>query len=151
MTASLRDTVWVALVAALWLPPPVLAQGAQALQIPGIAELEGVPRVRIDSSDVATTRRAVDPAEATRSLVRIRIRDGRYFWASRNDEPLRVSSAGSFTYLTADQGSYIRLTRLNDTISYVEHVDLKERGSVTWWGELRIDCRSSILPRFLCL
>jgi hypothetical protein len=143
MTASLRDTVWVALVAALWLAPTVFAQDAgQTLQIPGIAELEGMPRVRVDSSDVATTRRPVEPAEATRSLLRIRVRDGRYFWASRNDAPLRVTSAGAFTYLTAEPGSYIRLTRLNDTIAYVEHVDLKERGSVTWWGELRI-----VLPK----
>jgi hypothetical protein len=29
------------------------------------------------------------------------------------------------------------MTRLNDRVSYVEHVDLAS-GSVTWWGELRI-------------
>jgi hypothetical protein len=70
--------------------------------------------------------------------LRLRVRDGKVFWASRNDVPLTVSSSGAFTYLTSEPGSYIRLTKLNDKISYVEHVDLKEHGSVTWWGELRL-------------
>ena len=50
---------------------------------------------------------------------------------------LRLSSSGVFTYLSSEPGQYIRLTRLNDKISYIEHVDLG-LGSVTWWGELRI-------------
>jgi hypothetical protein len=67
----------------------------------------------------------------------IRIVDGQYYWASRDNRPLRLQSSGEFTYLSSEPGQYIRFTRMNDRISYVEHVDLAH-GSVTWWGELRI-------------
>jgi hypothetical protein len=111
----------------------------QRVEIPKAAILQGVPTVRIDSAEDATTRRILDPAEASQNPLRVRVRDGRFYWASHDNRLLQLNSSGPFTYLTSSEpGSYIRLTRLNDKISYVEHVDLKERGSVTWWGELRI-------------
>jgi hypothetical protein len=62
---------------------------------------------------------------------------GQLYWATRDNRLLRVNSSGEFTYLTSDPGQYIRLTLLDDRISYAEHVDLTS-GSVTWFGELRI-------------
>jgi hypothetical protein len=67
----------------------------------------------------------------------IRVVDGQFYWTSRENRPLRLSQSGEFTYLASDPGRYIRFTRLDDQIGYVEHLDAAW-GSVTWWGELRI-------------
>jgi hypothetical protein len=77
-------------------------------------------------------------AEIAAHRLEITIENGRYFWASRNNEPLTIGSAGEFTYLSSSEpGKYIRFTRLNRTLTYVEHVDMAF-GSVTYVGELRI-------------
>ena len=100
--------------------------------------LEGVPAVRVDASKEGATRRTLNSAEATKQSLKIRIVNGRYLWASREDRPLTLSSSGEFTYLTSSEpGQYVRLRRINDRIDYVEHVDMAS-GSVTYWGELRI-------------
>ena len=128
--------VGVALVAgrALAQDPPQ----PQSVQIPTTTTaLEGIPTVRTDSGEGATTRHVLDKAEAATNLLRVRVVDGRYYWTSRGNRPLRLSSSGPFTYLSSEPGTYIRFTRINDAIAYVEHVDLA-LGSVTWWGELRI-------------
>ena len=110
----------------------------QRVEIPAAAmSLEGIPTVRIDSTEGATTRRVLDPTEATKSRLRVRVADGQFYWATRGNSPLRLNASGEFTYLSSEPGQYIRFTRLNDKISYVEHVDLTF-GSVTWFGELRI-------------
>jgi hypothetical protein len=68
----------------------------------------------------------------------IKAENGRYFWASRGNLPLTLSSSGEFTYLASSEpGKYVRFRRVNDRITYVEHVDMAH-GSVTYWGELRI-------------
>ena len=82
-------------------------------------------------------RRALDGEEAARQSLKIRVDNGKYFWATRENVPLTLTTAGEFTYLTAEPGQYIRLRRVNDKIEYVEHVD-KEWESVTWWGEMRV-------------
>ena len=56
---------------------------------------------------------------------------------TRGNRLLSLNSFGEFTYLSSQPGQYIRFARLNDKISYVEHVD-STSGSVTWFGELRI-------------
>ena len=111
---------------------------AAAGQIPGNAtSLEGLPTVRIDTTQDGATRRELGGAEAAANRLRIRIVDGRYYQAGR-DRPLTVSTAGEFTYLLSDEpGRYVRFRRLNDRLTYVEHVDMAA-GSVTFWGELRI-------------
>jgi hypothetical protein len=108
------------------------------VEIPEAATvLEGTPTVRIDSSEGSTTRRVLSAAEAEQARLTVKIVDGRLYWTSRENRPLQFSSTGDFTYLSSEPGKYIRLTRLNDKISYVEHIDLAGR-TVTWWGELRI-------------
>jgi hypothetical protein len=110
----------------------------QRVQLPaGGATLEGIPTVRIDTSQGGATRKVLTAAEAKQDRVTISKVDGQYFWASRQNKLLQLNSSGPYTYLSAEPGSYIRLTRINDRIDYVEHLD-SPLGSVTWWGELRV-------------
>ena len=114
----------------------------QAVVVPVIPKdatvLEGVPSVRLDVTDHGTTRLELDRKHAAAEALKIEIVDGRYFWASREKQPLTVTTAGEFTYLmSTEPGKYVRFKKLNDRISYVEHVDT-EFGSVTYWGQLRI-------------
>lgn len=123
----------------------VLAQGGaqpSTAQIPVNAiALEGIPTVRVDSAAGDTTRRVLSQNEATKSRLVVNIVDGKYYWTSRDNRPLRLDASGPFTYLSSEPGQYIRFTRINDKVAYVEHVDMP-LGSVTWWGELEI-----ILPK----
>ena len=110
----------------------------QPVEIPATATvLEGIPTVRIDSTEGGATRRVLSASEAAKSRLTVGVVDDRYYWTSRENRLLEKSSSGEFTYLSSDPGHYIRFTRLNDKISYTEHVDLPS-GSVTWWGELSI-------------
>lgn len=125
---------------AVWAPrsPGQETAQPQKVEIPADATtLEGIPTVRIDSAEGGTTRRILSAAEADRARLTVKVVDGRFYWTSRGHRPLELSSTSEFTYLSSEPGHYIRLTRLNDRISYVEHVDLR-LGSVTWWGALRI-------------
>jgi hypothetical protein len=110
----------------------------QKVEIPATATtLEGVPTVRIDSAQAGATRRLLTAAEASKERLTVTVVNGQFYWTSRGNRPLRLSLSRIFTYLSSEPGQYIRLTRLDDKISYVEHVDLG-LGNVTWWGELRI-------------
>jgi hypothetical protein len=105
---------------------------------PGTTALEGTPTLRVDTTRDSTTRRQLDAAEAAGSRLRIQIRDGAFIWSSRDDRRLTASASGAFTYLSSNEpGRYVRIQRLNDRLTYIEHVDT-ELGSVTYWGELRI-------------
>jgi hypothetical protein len=91
------------------------------VQIPtGAVTLEGIPTARIDSTEQGAARRVLGDAEA-----------------SRENKLLQLNSSGPYTYFSSEPGKYVRCTRINDRISYVEHVDSALR-SVTWRGELRI-------------
>ena len=146
MTASrfTRQRTWlVAATAVLALSTPGVrgqtGANRSGLDIPQSATaLEGVPRVRIDVTQDAADRRVLNTAEAATNELTIRIADGRFYWTSRDNRALALTSSGEFTYLSAKEpGDYVRLRRLNDTLTYVEHVDTP-LGSVTYWGELRI-------------
>jgi hypothetical protein len=115
----------------------VVTLALQRVDIPSTARgLEGVPAVRIDSTAEQTTRRVLSKAEADEHRVKVDVVDGRYYLAGEK-RPLQLTSSGGFTYLSAEPGRYIRFRKLNDRISYVEHIDMAS-GSVTYWGELRI-------------
>jgi len=114
------------------------ARRPQAIEIPADATaLEGVPTVRIDTADARTTRHVLDPAEAAKDRLLVSIVDGQFYWTTRENRRLRLNSSGDYTYLSSEPGNYIRMTRVNDRVSYVEHVDLGSE-SITWWGELTI-------------
>lgn len=111
MAGSYVPIVYALTLVLMALPAP------QGVQIPSTATaLEGVPAVRIDSAEQRTTRRVLGKAEADENRLKVNI---------------------EFTYLSSDPGRYIRLRKLNDRISYVEHIDMSSQ-SVTYWGELRI-------------
>jgi hypothetical protein len=99
--------------------------------------LEGIPTVVVEDTGQATTRHALTADEAAKNRLRVRVKDGRFFWESRDGGPMEVSKAGAYTYLSSQPGRYVRLTNLNGRITYVEHVD-QESGSMTFRGELRI-------------
>jgi len=110
----------------------------EGVQIPaGAATLEGIPTVRVDSTEQGATRKVLKPTEALKERLTVKQVDGKYFWASRENKLLQLNSSGPYTYLSSEPGKYIRFTRINDRITYVEHVD-SALGSVTWFGELRI-------------
>jgi hypothetical protein len=100
--------------------------------------LEGQPAVRVDATKEGATRRQLGRDEAANHRLKISIVNGKYYWASRENRPLTLTSSGEFTYLSStDPGQYVRFKKINDRIEYVEHVD-KAFESVTFWGELRI-------------
>lgn len=104
----------------------------------GNQTLEGLPDVRVEATRDRVVRRTLDAAESARSRLTITIADGKFYWGAKASAPLTVTTAGSFTYLSSTEpGRYIRIQELNDTLNYVEHVDMPF-GSVTFWGELRI-------------
>jgi hypothetical protein len=122
--------------------PGEAQEGRSGLVIPQNATaLEGIPRVRIDTTRDTVTRRELAAAEAAKSRLTIRIDDGRLYWASRDDRLLTRTASEEFTYLLSTvPGRYVRIRELNDTLTYVEHLDMPS-GSVTYWGELRIVVR----------
>ena len=115
------------------------AQNQAPPSSPGTATaLEGTPTVRVDVSQDGAMRRTLTRTEAAAETLSIRVKDGRLFWASQGDRPLTLTSAGDMTYLSsAEPGRYVRLRRINDKLTYVEHLDMGSR-SVTYWGELRV-------------
>jgi hypothetical protein len=114
------------------------ASRPQSVQIPaGAVTLEGIPTVRIDSTEQGATRRVLGAAEARRERLTVSQMNGKFYWASRENKLLQLNSSGPYTYLSSEPGRYIRFTRINDRISYVEHLD-SARGNVTWWGTLKI-------------
>ena len=119
----------------------VHAQGTsepQRVQLPaGAAILAGIPTVRVGTSQEGATRQVLTPAEAKQHPLTITKIGRQYYWTSRENKLLQLNSSGPYTYLSSEPGSYIRFTRINDRIDYVEHLD-SPIGSVTWWGELRI-------------
>jgi hypothetical protein len=144
MRRLIQTTVFVASVMAAGLS--LAAQGGigqetarpQRVEIPvGTTSLEGLPTVRIDSAKDTTTRHVLDAAEAAKARLTIKVIDGQFYWTTRGNRQLRLDLSDRFTYFSSEPGQYIRMTRLNDKISYVEHVDVTS-GSVTWFGELRV-------------
>lgn len=134
-------SVGVAVAGLAFTAPILFGQGAvpsPAIEIPANATaLEGIPNVRVDVAEARTTRRVLGPADAAKDRLLISVVDGQFYWTTRDNRRLRLNSFGDYTYLSSEPGKYIRLTRVNDKLSYVEHVDLGSE-SITWWGELKI-------------
>jgi hypothetical protein len=113
-------------------------QAPGAVEIPKTATaLEGTPTVRIDSTASGTARTVLSKTEASQHKLAVKMVDGKPVWASQGGRPLNLDVADGYTYLSSDPGHYIRLRKLKDRISYVEHLD-SDPGHVTYWGELRI-------------
>jgi hypothetical protein len=138
-----RTTQAIGLVAALAILSWASSSRAQTIGatpvIPDNATaLEGLPTARLDATSEGAKRQRLDRDHAARQALQITIVNGRYYWTSRENRPLTLTTAGEFTYLTpTEPGQYVRFRKINDRLSYVEHVDMGF-GSVTYWGELRI-------------
>ncbi len=114
------------------------SEGVPASIPAGATALQGLPTVRVDTTVDKTKRHALTAKEANEHGLRITLTGGRYFWTSRQNEELTLQPSGEFTYLTtASPGQYVRLRRVNDRLTYVEHLDMGSQ-SVTYYGELRI-------------
>ena len=117
------------------------AQGTGApapLDIPKTATaLEGIPSVRVDLSEAASQRRVLGKDEAAKNKMGIQVKNGQFFWASQGGEPLALNRKGEFTFLSATPGNYITLRKVNDRLTYVEHLDNKGQ-YITYFGELRV-------------
>lgn len=113
-----------------------------ALNLPSDAtSLEGLPTVSISTTAEGALRRQLTPEQAASHRLAIRIARGALYWSSRDDRRLTLASIDGFTYLwSGEPGRYVRIQRLNDRLTYVEHVDTPS-GSVTFWGELRVVLR----------
>jgi hypothetical protein len=96
-----------------------------------------MPRVQVETTDTTTNRHVLAAAEASARRLTIRVQAGQFF-ADASAQPLTLTRAGEFVYLSSTEpGKYIRVRRVNDRLTYVEHVDQGTR-SVTYWGELRV-------------
>lgn len=114
------------------------SEGVPASIPAGATALQGLPTVRVDTTVDETKRHTLTAKEANEHGLSITVTGGRYFWTSRRNEELTVRTGGEFTYLTtANPGQYVRLRRIDDRLTYVEHLDMDSR-SVTYYGELRI-------------
>ena len=100
--------------------------------------LEGRPEVRIDTNRDGASRQILDAQQAGESLLTLTVDKGQLYWGDEQ-RPLTVTSSGDFIYLSssAEPGRYVRVRRLNDRFTYVEHVD-KGSQSITYWGELKV-------------
>jgi hypothetical protein len=121
---------------------PLLAQAApaapQTFELPKTATtLEGIPSVRVDLSEAASQRRVLGKDEAAKNKMSIQVKNGQYFWSSQGGEPLALNRKGEFTFLSSTPGNYIRLRKVKDRITYVEHLDNKGQ-YITYFGELRV-------------
>ena len=127
-------------VAALLAPTIIGQTQATPASVPipaNAVALEGRPTVRVDSAQSNTTRSVLNETESAKGRLVVTIIDGQYYWTSRDNRRLRLEPSGPFTYLSSEPGRYIRFTRIDDKVAYVEHVDTA-LGSVTWWGELQV-------------
>lgn len=115
------------------------AKSQGAVEIPKNATaLEGLPQIKIETTQDGATRHELNAVEAAHSRLVIKIVDGHLYWAGREGGSLHVTRSGDFTYLSwTEPGQYVGFRRLGDRLIYVEHVDLP-LGGVTYWGELRI-------------
>jgi hypothetical protein len=122
----------------LWAYSAGAQDGRPVVFPPNATALEGLPTLRVETTPEATTRRQLDSEEAAASRLSIRIKDGSFYWSSRDDRRLTLTASGEFTYLSSTEpGRYVRIRRLNDRLTYVEHLDTT-LGTVTYWGELRV-------------
>jgi hypothetical protein len=136
MNRVMAALVGLGLVAAVTFSYAGSPQGVVEIP-PDAAALEGIPHVRIDVTQDGVTRRQLGAAEAAKDRLTITIVDGRLYRAGE-DRPLFVTSSKDFVYLSSvEPGKYVRVRKLDDRYSYIEHMDMPF-GSVTFWGELRI-------------
>lgn len=138
----MRTWICCGVVALVMFGASLAAQSQSAGTPPAIptdaTALEGSPTVEVETTVDATRRLVLNAEEAGKHGLRISLLDGRYFWSSHQNEELTPRTSGEFIYLmTSTPGQYVRLTRVKDRLTYVEHMEVGGR-TVSYFGELRI-------------
>ena len=100
----------------------------------------GTPTIRVFATPENDERQKLDAATAQKNeCVIVQRGKNKYFWASRNNEPLRRVDLGQFTYFIHDRGAgYVKVftgsrEEAKAPADYVENIN---RGFevVTYWG-----------------
>ncbi len=100
----------------------------------------GIPTVVVTSHESSTEKKTLNPREATKNRLLVAIVNGKFFWTSRNNQPLQLhhGSGSDFTYLYyAPGGAYIKFTTWGNKIIYMEHANIL-LSTKTYWGEMKI-------------
>jgi hypothetical protein len=118
--------------------PSVAGDIPESVVLPtSVTALEGRPTVIVTSDGEGTERRVLTAEEARRNRLRVTVIDGRFFWASRENRPLGLTTSGAFSYLTGGPGSYVKFARYGTRIVYMEHATIL-LSTITYWGELDV-------------
>ena len=109
MRFQLRVIGTIGVAACLTLGAALAGQAQTSGTKPVIPEtagtLEGVPTVRVDTTKEGARRRQLTGEEAAQSALKIKVVDGKYYWESRGNRPLTVTSSGEYTYLATEPGA----------------------------------------------
>ncbi len=124
------------------------------LASPGLAQtvLSARPTVKVESNAASTQRFQLSDAEQEEFRVVITIRDGRYYWISREGRELIHHRSGAFHYfIDPTGGGFVKVfdtgflpESLRDPgprVQYLEHVTLGLE-TITYWGaseDFRLD------------
>jgi hypothetical protein len=105
-----RTTQAIGIVAALAILSWASSSRAQTIGatpvIPDSATaLEGLPAARLDVTREGARRQRLDRDQAANQALQIKIVDGRYYWTSRENRPLTLTTSGEFTYQASTSAS----------------------------------------------
>lgn len=106
--------------------------------------LNTAPSSRVSSSDANTKREALSPAQQQEFRLVIKKRDGKYFWASRENRELLYTMSGAFhIFMDPRGGGYVKVFDKNllaesfrepgPRFTYLEHNHLW-LNTITYWG-----------------
>jgi hypothetical protein len=104
---------------------------------PTVTALEGRPLVVTRSEAGETERTVLAPEQAKEQRLLVTVVDGRFYWASRQNRPLTMTTSGAFTLLDSGVGSYVKFTSVDGRILYIEHVNVG-MNTLTYWGVLEV-------------
>jgi hypothetical protein len=100
----------------------------------------GTPTVKAESAAHAANRLELTTQEQTEYRVRITARDGKYYWASRENKELFHLRSGAFDWFVAPGSGYIKVVDRKYLLQedgprylYMEHMTLF-LNTLTYWG-----------------
>ncbi len=98
----------------------------------------GLPTMRLTADGEVNSMVRLSAKEAAEFECRIVQESGRYFWASRENKELEVSSSGIFVFFCTKDGSGLIKITTNSQLAlsefdYFEHLSLGMR-TITYWG-----------------
>ena len=104
-----------------------------------VHSLIGTPTTLVISSASGTKKtKLIEEYSQISRLVINRVK-GEYFWASRNNMRLVSLPLRSATVFVCPglPGNYIKFTRINGKITYIEHI-VEDFETMTYWGEMQL-------------